>query len=50
MMAPADFRRYRLSFMDVVDALDAMKKPTILVIQQKWPAELMANIRTSAAD
>ena len=32
----------RLSFMDVVDALDAMKKPTILVIQQKWPAELMA--------
>ena len=30
----------RLSFMDVVDALDAMKKPTILVIQQKWPAEL----------
>lgn len=32
----------RLSFMDVVDALDAMKKPTILVIQQKWPAELMS--------
>ncbi len=32
----------RLSFMDVVDAMDAMKKPTILVIQQKWPAELMA--------
>jgi regulator of RNase E activity RraA len=32
----------RLSFMDVVDALDAMKKPTILIIQQKWPAELMA--------
>jgi regulator of RNase E activity RraA len=28
--------------MDVIDALDAMKKPTILVIQQKWPAELMA--------
>lgn len=32
----------RLSFMDVVDALDAMKKPTILVIQQKWPEALMA--------
>jgi 4-hydroxy-4-methyl-2-oxoglutarate aldolase len=32
----------RLSFMDVVDALDAMKKPTILIIQQKWPVELMA--------
>ena len=30
----------RLSFMDVVDALDAMKKPTILVIQPKWPPEL----------
>ncbi|MSP03518.1 MAG: RraA family protein [Acetobacteraceae bacterium] len=32
----------RLSFMDVVDALDAMKKPTILIIQQKWPAHLMS--------
>ncbi|HTC07505.1 MAG TPA: RraA family protein [Acetobacteraceae bacterium] len=32
----------RLSFMDVVDALDVMQKPTILVIQQKWPPELMA--------
>ena len=27
--------------MDVVDALDAMKKPTILVIQQKWPDHIM---------
>jgi 4-hydroxy-4-methyl-2-oxoglutarate aldolase len=32
----------RLSFNDVLDALDAMPKPTILVIQQKWPPELMA--------
>jgi len=32
----------RLTFMDVVDALDAMKKPTILVIQQKWPEGIMA--------
>lgn len=32
----------RLSFLDVVDAMDAMKKPTILVIQQKWPEGLMA--------
>jgi regulator of RNase E activity RraA len=31
----------RLSFMDVIDALDAMKKPTILVIQQKWPDGIM---------
>jgi len=30
----------RLSFMDVIDALDAAPKPTILVLQQKWPAEL----------
>ncbi len=32
----------RLSFMEVVDALDAMYKPTILVIQQKWPPALMS--------
>jgi hypothetical protein len=25
----------------VIDALDAMKKPTVLVIQQKWPDHLM---------
>jgi 4-hydroxy-4-methyl-2-oxoglutarate aldolase len=31
----------RLSLRDVIDALDAMKKPTILVIQQKWPDHLM---------
>jgi regulator of RNase E activity RraA len=30
----------RLSFMDVVDALDASPKPTILILQQKWPPEL----------
>ena len=32
----------RLSFFDVIDALDAMKKPTILVIQQKWPDNMMS--------
>jgi len=32
----------RLTFLDVVDALDAMKKPTILILQQKWPQELMS--------
>ena len=32
----------RLSFMDVIDALDASPKPSILVIEQKWPADLMA--------
>jgi regulator of RNase E activity RraA len=30
----------RLDFMDVIDALDAAQKPTILVMQQKWPPEL----------
>ena len=32
----------RLTFMDVIDALDASKKPTVLVFQQKWPPELHA--------
>jgi 4-hydroxy-4-methyl-2-oxoglutarate aldolase len=32
----------RLSFPDVIDALAAMRKPALLVIQQKWPPELMA--------
>jgi 4-hydroxy-4-methyl-2-oxoglutarate aldolase len=30
----------RLNFMDVIDALDASPRPTILVMQQKWPPEL----------
>ena len=30
----------RLSFMDVADALDASKRPSILVIEQKFPPEL----------
>ena len=30
----------RLTFMDVIDALDAMPKPTILVIEQRFPPEL----------
>lgn len=34
----------RLSFMDVIDALDASKKPTILVLQQRFPAELAAKV------
>jgi 4-hydroxy-4-methyl-2-oxoglutarate aldolase len=32
----------RLTFMDVIDALDASLKPTILVLQQKFPPELTA--------
>ena len=34
----------RLSFMDVVDALDASKKPAILVFQQKFPPELTSKV------
>src|SRR5437867_691981 len=30
----------RLTYQDVIEALDASPKPTILVIQQKWPPEL----------
>lgn len=34
----------RLSFMDVVDALDASGKPTILVFQQKFPPEIEGKV------
>jgi len=37
---PNESSRGRLTFMDVIDALDAMPKPTILVIQQRFPPEL----------
>jgi regulator of RNase E activity RraA len=34
----------RLSFMDVIDALDASKKPTILVLQQEFPQEVAGKV------
>jgi regulator of RNase E activity RraA len=34
----------RLSFMDVIDALDASPKPTILVLQQKYPPEIAGKV------
>ncbi len=34
----------RLTFMDVIDALDVSKKPTILVLQQKFPPELQGKV------
>jgi regulator of RNase E activity RraA len=37
----------RLSLMDVIDALDASKKPTILVLQQKFPPELANKVGLS---
>jgi len=45
----------RLTYQDVLEALDATPKPTILVIQQKWPPEifnkagLAGEIMTTAA-
>jgi len=33
-----------LSFMDVLDALDAAPKPTILVLQQKFPPEIAGKV------
>jgi regulator of RNase E activity RraA len=30
----------QFTFLDVIDALDAMPKPTVLVIEQRWPPEL----------
>jgi regulator of RNase E activity RraA len=34
----------RLSFMDVLDALDASPKPTILVLEQKFPPEIAGKV------
>ncbi|MGI5915883.1 MAG: RraA family protein [Anaerolineae bacterium] len=34
----------RLTFMDVIDALDASPKPTILVLQQKFPPEIAGKV------
>jgi len=34
----------RLSFMDVIDALDASPKPTVLVFQQKFPPEIAGKV------
>jgi 4-hydroxy-4-methyl-2-oxoglutarate aldolase len=34
----------RLTFMDVVDALDASPKPTILILQQKFPPEIAGKV------
>ena len=34
----------RLSFLDVIDALDASPKPTVLVLQQKYPPEIAGKV------
>ena len=40
----------RLTFMDVIDALDASPKPTILVLQQKFPPEIAGKVGLSGAN
>ena len=34
----------RLTFMDVVDALDASPKPTVLILEQKFPPEIAGKV------
>jgi 4-hydroxy-4-methyl-2-oxoglutarate aldolase len=40
----------RLTFMDVIDALDASPKPTILILQQKFPPEIAAKVGLSGTN
>lgn len=40
----------RLSFMDVIDALDASPKPTILALQQKFPPEIAGKVGLSGGN
>lgn len=40
----------RLTFMDVIDALDASPKPTILALQQRFPAEIAGKVGLSGAN
>ena len=41
---PDESLQGRLTFMDVIDALDATPKPTILVIEQRFPPELRTKV------
>jgi 4-hydroxy-4-methyl-2-oxoglutarate aldolase len=41
---PDESSRGRLTFMDVIDALDAMPRPTILVIEQRFPPEIRTKV------
>lgn len=40
----------RLTFMDVIDALDASPKPTILVLQQKFPPHIAGKVGLSGGN
>ena len=45
-----DPRFTRLSFMDVIDALDSSPKPTILVLQQKFPPDIAGKVGLSGGN
>ncbi|RJR38373.1 MAG: RraA family protein [Desulfobacteraceae bacterium] len=45
-----DPRFTRLSFMDVIDALDASGKPAILVLQQNFPPEIAGKVGLSGGN
>ncbi len=47
---PPDPSYTRLTFMDVIDALDASPKPTIFVFQQKFPPELAGKVGLSGGN
>ena len=40
----------RLTFMDVVDALDASPKPTVLILEQKFPPEIAGKVGLSGGN
>ena len=40
----------RLTFMDVIDALDASLKPTVLVLQQKFPTDIAGKVGLSGGN
>jgi len=40
----------RLSFMDVIDALDASPKPTVLILEQKFPPEIAGKVGLSGGN
>ena len=47
---PPDPSFKRLTFMDVIDALDASPKPTILSLQQKFPVEYAGKVGLSGGN
>jgi 4-hydroxy-4-methyl-2-oxoglutarate aldolase len=40
----------RLTFMDVIDALDASPKPTVLILEQKFPPEIAGKVGLSGGN